>query len=92
MQNNVVRRANMKFKYKLSLAFTILFTISTIVLQVINYHISDINDVPPTDFDTLVLIFAFLSYVLIMLNCFLCINPKYIYDYETLTVRESSTI
>lgn len=92
MQTNGIQRRNMKLKYKLFLAFTILFTITTFVLQIINYHTSDINDVPPTDFDTFVLIFAFLSYVLIMCNCFLCINPDNIYNYETLTVRESGSI
>ena len=92
MQNNVIQRRNMKLKYKLFLAFTILFTITTFVLHIINYHTSDINDVPPTDFDTLVLIFVFLSYVLIMCNCFLCINSDNIYNYETLQVRESASI
>ena len=92
MQNNVVQKENMKLKYKLFLVFTILFTIITIVLQTINYHVSDINDIPPTDFDTIILIFVYINYSLIMCNCLICIDSKNIYDYETLKITESASI
>ena len=92
MQNNVVQKENMKLKYKLFLVFTILFTIITIVLQTINYNVSDINDNSPTDFDTIILIFVYINYSLIMCNFLICIDPKNIYYYETLIVRESASI
>jgi len=92
MNSNVGQKKNMKLKFKLFLAFTILFTIIIIVLQTINYNVSDINDNSPTDFDTIILIFVYINYSLIMCNCLICIDPKNIYDYETLTVRESASI
>tara|TARA_B100000745_G_scaffold14183_1_gene10435 strand:- start:46 stop:324 length:279 start_codon:yes stop_codon:yes gene_type:complete len=92
MNSNVGQKKNMKLKFKLFLAFTILFTIITIVLQTINYNVSDINDNSPTDFDTIILIFVYINYLLIMCNCLICIDSKNIYDYETLTVRESASI
>ena len=92
MNGNVVQKENMKLKYKLFLVFTILFTIITIVLQTINYNVSDINDNPPTDFDTIILIFVYINYSLIMCNCLICIDSKNIYIYKNLEPAERASI
>jgi len=88
MKNNVVQRKNMKLKFKLFLAFTILFTIIIIVLGIINYITPGNNKI----LERVVILFPFITIILNIILCLFCIDYKGLYDYETLTVRESASI
>ena len=88
MKNNVVQRKNMKLKFKLFLAFTILFSTVTFVLGIINLYTSGINKI----LDKIVLCFSFITFILSIITMMRWIDPQNIYIYKNLEPAERASI
>ena len=88
MQTNGIQRRYMKLKYKLLLAFTILVTITTVVLGIISYMTDEKYEI----LKAVIIYFSLITAILNIILSLCCIDSDNIYNYETLQVRESASI